>query len=576
MLERGPSETSVELWQPFTRLEAKLNSRLDDFELALANATVDVVANPGMYSDDRYPEGLYNDVDSEARQLLASGQYQPALAKRYIELHEQNRALRDSFKESQTDDTEALNHLRGKIPAAILHEVYRIETPHQALHNLVWRGMGRAYQHHGGDFRPQISFLQGAYGLERPIDLLQPTEDKYANAVRRQLLSKNGAQRLYELEITAHHDIQVTTPEGQKTVTRQWMQEVVLRATDIADPEQADSYIFAASQTNPSKGGGKLLVGDIVQKVDSLGLEKLAAIRNYSGNYALSDYSPEQLERMARLASGDPELIAYLQQHDVTVVFTNKMGDHNNILSNVPEMTEDEAQRTLYVEIQSLDDIYRFATNIHASGILPSTYIFAIHGAKGQLPVMEKPPLGTTKSFAHILAVHSPAFVQEVTATDGRKEAFSGHAMEDMKGFARLTETYMQPSRAIDDPVEALGSKRQAFIACNSAADVQRRDLNTTGDWIKTDEWDSIVSRLAKDLAKSDVSGRIEIFGAGTDIQMRASARGIGYTSLKLKAEITDGAHGEMMAHDPLQASVFRLDNGCITRHAVDEILLRK
>ena len=259
-----------------------------------------------------------------------------------------------------------------------LQHAYQSEQPDGELHQLIRGGLEERFGNPDKTLITEIGFLQNLYDLPRPFDLLQSTgaEDPLRDEVRDMFLSPRGMEWLVYLE-TRSSDRGNPRPRlsTEKAIERRvegeriWMRDVVLAATDITDPELADGYVYAASRNIIGDGGQRAV--DIVHKIETLGMEKLAAIRNFSGNYALFDYSMEQLERMALLASGDKQEIARLQDHDVQVVFINEVGDFNDVLSDVPTLMDDERHRTIFFETQGWSDFYRGIPLINNFSVSP-------------------------------------------------------------------------------------------------------------------------------------------------------------------------------------------------------------
>jgi hypothetical protein len=157
------------------------------------------------------------------------------------------------------------------------------------------------------------------HGLEQPTDLLQPdSDDEQRCWNRQQLLSEKGTNRQHYSEVgnssavMDHRDRDNAELMAYINETRRvLMRTALMRATGISDPELADSYIYAASQDASADKPGEQWLPHIIQKVETLGPEKLTRLRQYNGLYALSYYTLEQLELMAQLANRDPAVIAH-------------------------------------------------------------------------------------------------------------------------------------------------------------------------------------------------------------------------------------------------------------------------
>ena len=543
-------------------LEEAISQGLDEFELSTVKAAQALLAHPGKYSGGRIPDGYKSDVDEETLQRLSTGQYDLGLLSRYVGLYDRAQNVRQSFDPLLVPDR--IQAVGFSVDPKLLQTAFNAEPPGGTIHEVVLKNTWQLNE--AKDVLiPTITFLQGAYGLERPADLLMPTDDPYKAEIRDQLLSTNGMKWLHHLETYVkdrpYEEFTKEIGERDKMVQRVWMRDIVLRATSIDDPELADSYIYAASCSNYQKE----LVVDIVQKIEVLGPAKLATLREFAGIYALSDYSLDQLERMVRVADGDPAELAHLGLHDVTVLISNKMGDYNSVLSRDPEMVDDERKRVLFFEMQSAVDVYRIFQKLAAKGIKPSTLLIAAHGSKGSFSIDRKPAQNSNDRFSDIPVIDTRDFVEEINNTLGLSAGYQAHALHGMKGFARLVEDYMAPSKGVDDDAQNIGGKKIAFITCSAAGERKIADKDPkTGENVEVDSA-SIVSQLAADLAKSGVSTEVEIYGADDSIQSHPSPRGFHYSVLQQ-------GEGDRTKHGAVLVTVY---GNTTTKEEVDEIPLR-
>ncbi|HJQ09166.1 MAG TPA: hypothetical protein VJ836_06825 [Candidatus Saccharimonadales bacterium] len=555
-IERPPEPS----WDTF------IAAGLDDFEANITNAFQAIADRPEDYSIHHFPTGFSTSCNHETMNKLRTGFYDPDLFSRYLGLTRQARAVFESFSGAKPEVSMALHNLQTTFPPDFLRRAYAAEAPDGELHNLVRESLDESYNDSFKALNTEIGFLQNVYGLSRPIELLRPTEesDSYRDEVRQLLLTEKGIKWLFYVEINAGRDVgkEEYSTEREQELKRGWMRDVVLTATDIHDPKLADHYAYAASRDSMN---GELKAGDIVQKIEALGADKLAKLREFSGNYALADYSLDQLERMALLASGDAGEIARLQAHDVNVVFVNKMGDHNNILSSIPSTFDDPRRRTLFFEIQGLPDIYRAIQALHRLGVAPSTFTLAVHGNIGQLPIVRKPDIDDPKHFMHVATIHARAFVDQANERYGEEQGFHGFSLHSMEGFARMVDKYMQPSKGVDDAYELQGAKTVILDACYAATEVSVKDIDTnTGEPVEL-EAASIVSQVANDLVNNGVHSKVVLYGADTGIQTRPSSRGFEYTVR------TKGTFDREL----LGATKIEIDNGRLSSSHVLEVPLR-
>src|SRR3989344_6214614 len=276
-------------------------------------------------------------------------------------------------------------------------------------------------------------------------------------------------------------------------------------------------------------------------------------ISKTTGIHGLEGYSIEQLERMEQMVEHPLEMTERLKAHDVTVVLTNRFGDHNGVMRNVAADFDDNG-RTLFFEISSLDDIYRYMSKLHAAGIKPSNMILAAHSAPGQFMVGDDRDPGAKR--IDIAAVAGRRLVKIANGNNELEPGQVGFSMHGMRGMARLVEMYMQPSRAIDDDESDAGRKKIIFQACHAGAEVKMADKDDSGEKIQLG-MESVISQLGKDLIESGLKTSIDIYGAPDGIQIHRTARGVQYTGMP--TETSDG-------RVPLQAQRMRIENGRLVK----------
>jgi hypothetical protein len=548
-------------------IDQAIAAGLDTFEEKITQSAQEIAAHPDQYGTYDIPDGFSTFANYDLLNMLKTGRYDERLFLRYVTLASQAVSLYNSFsKLRQIEPEDTMGILTQDVNPDLLQRAYATEEPDGDFHQLIVQSVENA-NNNEQSLGQQVSLLQTVYGEERPIDLLKPApHDPTRTILRKQLLSPHAMRHLFYVEVSSkssHDANRGFDEEGEKEKYRVWMRDVVLRATDITDPELADSYVYAASRDIRN---AEQYVPDIIQKIEALGLQKLAAIREFGDNRALADYSIDQLERTALLAAGDAKEIARLQEHDVHVVFTNKMGDHNNVLKSVPKIMDDERWRTVFIEIQGLHDIYRDMSKLHKLGIAPSTIVFAHHGSTGQALIVPKPTLKGIDRIMQVASIHARAYVDKINNDYGKTDNIHGYSMHGMEGFKRIVDEYMQPSRGIDDAEDSTGQKTIIFDACLAADEKPVKDLSaSTGEKIELANV-SVISQLAHDLAHGGVESNVVLYGANDGIQTKPTARGFHYT-VRQKNPF-DGREQQ-------GARKIEIKHSKITQHQVMEVPLR-
>ncbi len=507
-------------------LDIVVGRGLDDFEARITGAVLAIEREPSIYSVEHSPPGFSLRPEPSVLDSLKNGRVDERLLSRYFALINQAWAVRESFTGSRMDAGAIVEIIHHDFDGELLRKVLVSEGLDGSFHKMLYEGIQEVSESPNQSFKPHARLLQQIYGLSHPLELLKQSSDSVLACMRAALLSEKGMRQLYDHAQYPDGLSSAEWVECDKEQRRVWMREVVQTATDMEDVEMADSYVYAASRSDTRD---HVRIVDVIQKIELLGKEKLASIRGFNGIYALADYSLDQLEAMALIAEGYPDELDRLREHDVTVMFTNKMGDGNNILSKNPAMVDDKSRRVIFFEIQSLRDIYQSIHRLHERGIKPSTLILAAHLFRGQVPVARKPPVDSTRERLAVASVHTSALVEHANATSDGSDF--GYTMYGMKGLGRLVDDFMQPSRGIDDPAESAGRKRAVFLSCESAAELQVRDFNNETGKVESLGYEaSVIGRIADDMVESGVRSEIELFGAGAAIQIKETPRGFGYT----------------------------------------------
>ncbi len=335
---------------------------------------------------------------------------------------------------------------------------------------------------------------------------------------------------------------------------RKWMRDALQMATDIRDPEQADAYILANSRSF----NGEYDIKTLIKRINEYGSEKLASIESFANISALSSYSDGQLERMYKLSQGDVAEIARLQGHDVIVTLINMDGDHNGVSDEVAKRLDDDAERTLFFEIDKPEQVYHYLKKLHDLVIQPSTLIFASHGSAGQFIISERPALDSDVQTHHVTTTTD----QELIDNSKTKNAnLKGYDIARANGLYRSIERFMQPSRAIDDPDKDLGRKKIISLSCQFAADTPRVTAGQNGERIMGAPT-SLLKRLGEVLIRRFTDEHIDIYGADISTYTQTRTPGgfhynqlvdglhVSYPATKISI---DGKNTEMVHEDEVQ-----------------------
>ncbi len=547
---------------------------LDGLELEILEGAQALVAKPGVYlvHDLRREFGMA--IDRPTLDGLNSGLSDLSLVSRYVGLYDRATNVREGHdpRHVSADRLYSLTDSIANLDKSVLRTAFNAEPADGTIHEFVLKNIWNLNEKKD-NLGPSMTFLQKAYGLDRTINLLTVSDDPYKTEVRDLLLTQNGMSSLFIKEQRSEQLVgEEKSGKPAKEIARGLMRDIVLAATSIDDPELADSYVYAASRYGSSKLWPVLTL-DIIHKIEALGPDKLATLREFAGIHALDSYSMDQLERMIRVADADPTELTHLGMHDVTALITNKMGDHNGILSRNPAMIDDDRKRTIFFEIQSVADMYRLSQKLESRGIQPSTLVFGAHGSNGEFSIMTKPPIESTKERAEVFTIHTPSAMKQWPPTEVISSDSQGHALSKVqRGFARLIEDYMAPSKGIDDDTQNIGGKKIVFIMCKAAKETNQVARNPTTETNETIGITSTIGQFGENLAKIGTSTKVEIYGADVSIQMEPTPRGLYYTANEPTGDEPRVTTEERQAHPAVQVNVF---GNNVIQERIDEIPLR-
>ena len=402
----------------------------------------------------------------------------------------------------------------NKFPSTLLERTFALENDDGPLHQIADHLSENIFQSEQNN-NVWLKYLTLITGKQDPCD---PLDDKSSNSGLQQLINKltsaDGLKKLFLYEksqpenkvglIGGDRQLKWLDKEFQdKEIWRRFMRKVLLRKTGITDPELADSYIYSASFHKHNQAEQLL---NVIEKINTLGQEKLKTLREFCGIYALNSYSYDQLQCMLKLAEGDPEEINRLQECDTQIVFINFAGDYNASSSASPSVYDDDSKRTLFFEPQGWGDIYRYMIKLNEKRIKPAKLALVNHGGENSSSIVKKPPISETEYIYTTL--------NAVQSNDS--ESRIKYLIRDAAGFVRMYNDYMQPSRNIDDPAIIKGFRVIIFDACKQAVEKQ----DEIGQL-------SIMSRLAAELTHHELSSPFIFFGTDRSQNTVREGKGI-------------------------------------------------
>lgn len=342
-------------------------------------------------------------------------------------------------------------------------------------------------------------------------------------------------------------------------ILRKWMREAVSLASGITDLEQTDAYVYAMSRDIM----GMYSLNNLVEFIRTYGPDKLAAIKEFANISALASYSKQQLDRMYRLSQGDEAEVERLSNHDVIVMLVDKDGDHNGVSRDVSERMDDDAERTLFFEINNPHQVYQHLKKLHELGISPSTLIFASHGSPGQFFISERPALDADQVTEHITLVIDQDLADYQVAQSGEVN-IKGYDIAKANGLIRSIQRFVQPSRGIDDPEKDLGRKKIISLSCGFDGEAHRGYLSDTDEVVEGADT-TLLRRLGEVIVARLNDEHIDIYGAtiSTNQQTRTD-KGFYFNQIRYKQRA------------PYPASVLHVDGQTTKWHRLNEVELRK
>ncbi len=447
-----------------------------------------------------------------------------------------------------------INNLIFNLGEDIVGSALSKEEEGGLLHEAVINELQRSIEENDG-LVSLLETLKVANGLSSVTELLGVSGSAYTDSIRTLLQCERGINNIRFIDNKL--DSELSSAETLEK-NKKWISDMLSTVAGI-DKVAAENYAFSVSVRSEN-----ISILKVIKAFEHFGADRIQTISEATGIYGLESYTIEQLERMERFATSPETVANELKDHDVNVVFTNRVGDHNGVLIETAD-TFDDGDRTLFFEINKMDDIYRRFSKIKGAGIKPSTLVISAHGGRdgGMIYIADGRDIENKRY--DVASVGARRFIsaynESSEAVDENIKAFSMHGM---RGMAKLVDEYMQPSKGIEDP--DTGRRKIILSSCYSGVDAKVNDKNELDETVQTGT-ESIISQLGKDLVDSGFDGELDIYGAPDGIQMKRRGASVVYTG----SEIEYGT-----GRSKLHAEVVRLEKGKLTQSQVDEIKLYK
>jgi hypothetical protein len=543
----APLEAGFSLWQ----------ARLDRLEAEIG----------GLAGTGNYPEWWDSEDSSDMNEIepqLKTDAGNAGYVSRYFDLYSRGQELGSviTVREPYSHPLQSMIYSLGE---DVVGRGFAAESSGGSLHTAMLIVLEKESSSQFGVLTPELNALKAAYGTSSLTELLGVGGDEYGDKLRSVLLQPSPIRWIRHNE-QEHSDGTEFKWHQTQEAARKWMSRAVECATGMPSAEASD-YVFSASRRNDTENTDTI---DIINKINHFGLDRTRQLAAFSGIHGLEAYTTEQLERMEAMAVNPTEASERLAQHDVTAVMINRFGDHNGILRNVAADFDDSSRRTVFFEINSMDDIYHRMVTLRKAGVQPSTLILAAHSAPGQFMVSDVREKAKGQERRDIATVAGRKLVAMANSNGDLDPGDYSYSMHGMKGMARLVEKYMKPSQGIDDDSHDQGRKKIIYVACHAGTVVKTREIDDNGEIIQTG-MESVISRLGKDLIDSGVQSNIDIYGAPGGIQMHSTELGVHYSGQPTSFDEA------MIGRRPRLAAVrIRVEAGKLDKQEIQDIVLRK
>jgi hypothetical protein len=537
--------------QPSFDLAASLDAYKRDNERLAAELASDEL-------DGKFPEWWYGEQqvsESELQRHLVNNDVPGEAILDYYYAKDQRAALgsKISGREQYSTTIDMLyNSVMGELTAEKFALALKAEPIDGKLHNDILQG----FEDTGINMpTTQSDILRAYYGLGSATELYGVNGEGYDAQVHAVVRTEKA------LNAISFMDQEKFGPDASLAemykYKSEWSTRVVAWAAGIPEAEAA-SYTFGIEKRSHEREA----LGRMLEKIDNFGIDTLRKLARETGIHAFDAYSTRQLVRMVQLVQNDENSAETIKSKDITVAMINRVGDHNGVLRDVaPDFEQDNGSTSLFFEINSLADIYRYSAKLRSWGVQPSVLVLAAHSSEGQFMVVdERNP--EVKKF-EVAAVAGRRLVARLNQTNGWTDRegldVSGQAIESLDSLTRLIDDFMKPSR-LD------GTKKVIFQACHAASEAPVNELSKGGRERQIGQA-SVIGRLAETLEKNGVKSIVELYGAEGGIQLHRSDKGVKYTGQPT---------GFDSGRTPKHAKRIRLENGHAVTEDIDEVVLRK
>lgn len=186
--------------------------------------------------------------------------------------------------------------------------------------------------------------------------------------------------------------------------------------------------------------------------VDALGAANIATLREKLGIENWWVYEESDLRTLLGVVNNDKETIQFLQDGDVSVVFSDMLNDHNGAISNNDQYIK-KSGRTLRFELTLPSSMYRLMGLLRSRGIKPATFVYAAHGVRGGITLPNDGIMWAEKDF---MRDDDPKYADK----DMYLDPTAG-------GLYTLADKYMQPNKGVDCEAELIGKKQLIVHSCD-------------------------------------------------------------------------------------------------------------
>jgi len=455
----------------------------------------------------------------------------------------------------------------------------------KALRNMLVQLQGRTADFSDGDEWYSMAFLGRMYD-EDFIDLY-----KRATHLRDptliELFAAEGAKRhIIKTEIDKHTDADYlkhfTAPEASN-IQRGVAQRLLREIAPSLPREAAQDLLFAAdSRTEPADSNDhreranslRDLLIQTIETTDKLGRTAVERLRRHAGIVNFDYYETNQLEMMNKVIEYDEETLEYLSQGDLTVVFIDALGDYNGAFKTASSNFRKPSGRTLFFEIHEPEDYDRYKAFLKIRDLKPSTVVLGQHGMPGAFAlgrqrkesrwrVVEeetgkviKGKKETKEVAVEVDEIKRPYIVtNEPKITKGGPWGYQVASILQVVGDLKL---YMQPSRGIDDPLEATGSMQFVLSSCSMDVPVAQTAIAPGRE------------PVTETVAKA-VGPGVVVAGGNMPMAMLGTQKGIKMDGFELQP---DGSY-KNIGTIPISVIYIGTD-GNLNRDQVDELILHQ